>query len=78
VKNQRLGPPYWTTLLQPSAACITGQERNQPKSVQGSGCGGHMDLAQTMAEWELQLCVAIVKGRTVCIGDRAMTVYIHV
>ena len=55
-KNQWSGQPYWLTPPQPRTARNTGQERKKPKSEPGSGCGGQMDRAQTMAGWELQQC----------------------
>jgi len=42
------------TQLQPKAPHSAGQERKQPKLEQGSGCGGQMDRAQTMAERQPQ------------------------
>ena len=51
-KSQWSGPPYWTTPPQPRAPHNAGQERKKPKLEQGSGCGGQMDRAQTMAGWE--------------------------
>jgi hypothetical protein len=39
---------------QPREPRNAGQERRKPKSEWGSQCGGQMDHAQTMAEWEGQ------------------------
>jgi len=55
-KNQWSEPPNWTTPPQPREPRSAGQERKKPKSERGSGCGGQMDRAQTMAEWEPQQC----------------------
>jgi len=57
-KSQQSGPPYWMTQLQPKARRSAGQEKKKPKWGQGSGCGGQMDRAKTMAEWEPQRCVS--------------------
>jgi len=55
-KNQWSGPSYWTTAPQLREPRSAGQDKKKPKSERGSGCGVQMDLAQTMAEWELQQC----------------------
>jgi len=55
-KNQWSGPSYWTTTPQLREPRSAGQEKKKLKWERGSGCGGQMDLAQTMAGWEPQQC----------------------
>jgi len=53
-QNLWSGQLYWMTPPHPREPRNGGQERKETNSKQWSGCGGQINRAQTMAEWEPQ------------------------